>query len=130
MEILGANTTPSVEGEIPSEGHTNYLTGSNSNKWVRNVPQYARVRYRGIYPGVDLTFYGQQRQLEFDFIVKPGANPAAIALGIQGAEKIRTDQAGDLVLTSAAGDLRLHKPVAYQKQGELSQLVDVSFVVR
>jgi len=129
MEILGANTTASVEGEIPSEGHTNYLTGSNSGKWVRNVPQYARVHYRGVYPGVDLTFYGQQRQLEFDFIVKPGADPAAIALGIQGAKKIRTDQAGDLVLTSAAGDLRLHKPVAYQRRGEVRQLVDAGFVV-
>jgi len=130
MEILGANTTPTVQGEIPGEGHTNYLTGSNASNWVRNVPQYARVHYGGIYPGVDLTFYGHQRQLEFDFIVKPGADPAAIALGIQGAEKIRTDQAGDLVLTSAAGDLRLHKPVAYQRQGDVRQPVDAAFVVK
>ena len=78
MEILGANSTPSVEGEIPSAGHTNYLTGNNARNWVRNVPQFARVHYRGIYPGVDLTFYGQQHQLEFDFIVKPGADPTHV----------------------------------------------------
>ena len=130
MKILGASSTPGVEGNDPLEGHTNYLTGSNSGQWIRNVPQYGRVRYRGIYPGVDLTFYGQQHQLEFDFIVKPGADPAAIALGIQGAEKIRTDEAGDLVLTSAAGDLRLHKPVAFQKQGETRQPVDARFIVK
>jgi hypothetical protein len=130
MQIVGANATPSVEGEVPSEGHTNYLTGRDSSDWVRNVPQYGRVHYRGVYPGVDMTFYGQQRRLEFDFIVKPGADPAAIALGIQGAKKIWTDQAGDLVLTSAAGDLRLHKPVAYQKQGEVRQPVDAHFVVK
>jgi hypothetical protein len=130
MKILGANPAPAVEGETSLEGHTNYFTGNNSSHWIRNVPQYDRVHYRGIYPGVDLTFYGQQHQVEFDFIVKPGADPAAIALGIQGAEKIRTDEAGDLVLTSAAGDLRLHKPVAFQKHGELRQPVDASFIVK
>ena len=130
MEILRASPTPQVEGDRQIEGHTNYLTGRDSGKWVRDVPQYARVNYRGIYPGVDLTFYGEQRQLEFDFVVKPGASPATIALGIEGARKIRTDKAGDLVLTLAAGDLRMHKPVAYQKQEDVRQPVDARFVVK
>src|SRR5215470_4240920 len=99
MKIRGANPAPTVSGNTPLEGHTNYLVGRNSSQWVRNVPQYEGVHYREIYPGIDLTFYGQQRQLEFDFIVKPGSDPAAIGLGIEGASRIRTDEAGDLVLT-------------------------------
>ncbi|HWX95078.1 MAG TPA: SBBP repeat-containing protein [Terriglobales bacterium] len=130
MEMLGANRTTQVEGESQLAGHTNYIIGRDASKWTRNVPQFAHVNYHGIYPGVDLTFYGQQRELEFDFIVKPGASPAAIALGIDGAKKIATDQAGDLVLTSAAGDVRLRKPVAYQKQGEQRQPVNARFVVK
>src|SRR5262249_18562772 len=130
MKIKGANPAPTVAGNTPLEGHTNYLVGRNSSQWVRNVPQYERVHYREIYPGVDLTFYGQQRQLEFDFIVKPGTDPAAIALGIEGASRIRTNEAGDLVLTSAAGDLRLHKPVAFQQQGDRQQPVATRFEVK
>jgi hypothetical protein len=130
MEIHGANPATKVTCEDPAPGHTNYLIGRDSSKWVRDVPQYARVNYSDVYPNVDLTFYGQQRQLEFDFIVKPGADPAAIALGIQGANKIAIEKSGDLVLSSAAGDLRLHKPVAYQKQGGSRQPVDARFVVK
>src|SRR5215475_2897733 len=69
MKLKSANRAPMVEGNTPLEGHTNYFVGRDSRQWVRNVPQYGRVHYREIYPGVDLTFYGQQRQLEFDFIV-------------------------------------------------------------
>lgn len=130
MKMLGANPAAQVAGDAQVAGHSNYLIGRDASKWVRDVSQYARVNYRGIYPGVDLTFYGQQRQLEFDFIVQPGARPETIALGVEGAKKIRTDESGDLVLTSAAGDLRLRKPVAYQKQGDLRQPVDARFVVK
>ena len=129
MEIRGANPAAKVTGDHSLAGHTNYLIGRDASKWVRDVPQYARVNYQDVYPNVDLTFYGQQRQLEFDFVVKPGADPASIALGIEGAKKITTDN-GDLVVASAAGDLRVHKPVAYQKQGEQRQSVDARFVVK
>jgi hypothetical protein len=130
MTMLEANPVPQVDGSTRLEGHSNYFHGSDPSQWVRNVPQYARVNYHGIYPGVDLTFYGQERQLEFDFVVRPGADPARIALGIAGASKIQTDAAGDLVMTSAGGDLRLHKPVAYQQQGNTRQPVDARFVVK
>jgi Beta-propeller repeat len=130
MEMIGANPAAQVAGDTPVEGHTNYFIGRDASKWVHDVPQYARVNYRGVYPGVDLTFYGQQHQLEFDFVVKPGANADAIALGIEGAKKIATDKTGDLVLTSAAGDVRLHRPVAYQRLGDTRQPVDARFVVK
>jgi Beta-propeller repeat len=130
MKMLGANPAPQVAGNTQLAGHSNYLIGRDASKWVRDVDQYARVNYRGIYPGVDLTFYGQQRQLEFDFIVQPGASPNSIALGVEGAKKIATDASGDLILGSAAGDLRLHKPAAYQMRGDLRQPVDARFVIK
>jgi Beta-propeller repeat len=129
MELKGANAAVKVTGEQSLSGHTNYLIGRDSSKWVRDIPQYARVNYQNVYPNVDLTFYGQQRHLEFDFVVKPGADPAAIALGIEGAKNITTED-GDLVLASAAGDLRVHKPIAYQKQGEERQPVEAHFIVK
>jgi hypothetical protein len=129
VAIRGANAAAHVTGDHALAGHTNYLIGRVASKWVRDVPQYARVNYQDVYPSIDLTFYGQQRQLEFDFVVKPGADPAAIALDIDGAKKITTEN-GDLVLASAAGDLRLHKPVAYQNQGEQRQPVDARFVLK
>lgn len=130
MTMLGANASPRVEADTQIAGHSNYLIGRDANKWVRDVNQFARVNYHGIYPGIDLTFYGQQRQLEFDFLVAPGAQPKSIALGIEGAKNLRTDASGDLVLSSAAGDLRLHKPVAYQQQGDTRQPVDARFVIK
>jgi Beta-propeller repeat len=130
MVLHGANPATKITGGDLAPGHTNYLIGRDSSKWVRDVPQYSRVNYSNIYPNVDLTFYGPQRQLEFDFIIKPGADPAAIALGIEGADRIAPEKSGDLVLSSAAGDLHLHKPVAYQKQGESRQPVDAGFVVQ
>lgn len=129
MEIQGANPAAKVTGDQAVAGHTNYLIGRDASKWVRDVPQYSRVNYRDVYPNIDLTFYGQQHQLEFDFVVKAGADPNSIALGIEGA-RISTGADGDLVLTSAAGDLRMHKPVAYQKQGKQRQPVDARFVVK
>ena len=129
MELKGANTGAKVSGEQSLAGRTNYLIGRDASKWVREIPQFARVNYQNVYPNVDLTFYGQQRQLEFDFVVKPGADPAAIALGIEGAKNITTEN-GDLVLASAAGDLRVHKPIAYQKRGDQRQPVDARFVVK
>jgi hypothetical protein len=130
MKILGSSATPEVAGDTKIAGHSNYLIGRDASKWVHDVDQYARVNYRGVYPGIDLTFYGQQRQLEFDFIVKPNADAKNIALGIEGAKKMATDGSGDLVLTSGAGDLRLHKPVAYQLLGDARQPVDARFVIK
>jgi len=130
LQIHGANPSAKVRGGDLLAGHTNYLIGRDSSKWIQDIPQYARVNYTDVYPGVDLTFYGHQRQLEFDFIVKAGAKPAAIGLNVEGAQKIQLDNTGDLVLSSEAGDLRLHKPVAYQTLGGSRQPVDAQFVIK
>ena len=111
-------------------GRANYFIGADPSQWHSDVAQYARVSYRDAYPGVDMAFYGVQKQLEFDFIVAPGASPAAIRLGVSGANRIVTDNSGNLILASSAGDVLLHKPVAYQEKDGTRHPVDAAFCAR
>src|SRR5258708_1925196 len=115
MKLRGANsrTAPSGQDELP--GTSNYFIGSDPKKWHTNVPHYAKVRYTGVYPGVDLVYYGNQRELEYDFVVQPGANPQQIRLKIEGARSLQLKQ-GDLILTSAAGAVCLRSPHIYQEE--------------
>ena len=114
MKLVDANAKTEVSGQNELSGKSNYFIGNDPKKWHTNVRQYARVRYAEVYPGVDLVYYGNQRELEYDFVLQPGTNPSAIRLGIEGASKLRLEQ-GDLVLTSAAGDVRLRSPHVYQE---------------
>src|SRR5439155_13863369 len=91
-------------------------------KWRTNVPTYAKVKYAGVYPGVDLVYYGNQGQLEYDFIVAPGANPSAIALSLQGAERVNVDAQGDLVVDMSGEVVRFHKPIVYQPENPRSEI--------
>jgi len=115
MKLVGANPEPRVEGRQELPGKVNYFIGNDPAKWRTNVPTYAKVQYTNVYPGVDLIYYGNQRQLEYDFVVRPGADPKAIALGFQGADRLEVDGQGDLVLHTAAGSIRQRKPVIYQE---------------
>jgi MBG domain (YGX type)/Beta-propeller repeat/Bacterial Ig-like domain (group 3) len=125
MEMVGANPAarPAALEELPSK--SNYFIGNDPKQWRTDVPTYAKVRYQDVYPGVDLVYYGNQGQLEYDFVVAPGADPKAIAVEIVGSGLVpaqghtqgvplRIDPAGDLVITTAGGDVRFHKPVVYQ----------------
>ena len=79
------------------------------------MPSYAQVKYESVYPGVDLVYYGNQRQLEYDFVVAPGADPNQIKLSFAGADGMRVDAAsGDLVLKVGDDEVRFHKPAVYQ----------------
>jgi hypothetical protein len=129
MKLVGANENApiAVENELP--GRSNYFIGNDRSQWHAGVKQYARVSYNQVYSGVNLAFHGQQKQLEFDFIVAPGADPKAIRFNVSGAKKISTDSTGNLVLSSAAGDVVLHKPVTYQSKENTQQAVDSRFVV-
>ena len=108
-----AGPKASGEGELP--GRVNYFIGKDPAQWQTGVPTYAKVRYAGVYPGVDLVYYGKQRQLEYDFVVAPGADWGRISLGLTGAKSARIDAAtGDLVIAATQGELRLLKPETYQ----------------
>ena len=117
LGLVGANPDPEMVGLEPLSGRVNYLTGKDPQKWRTGIRTYAKVRYRDVYPGVDVVYYGAQRQLEYDFVVAPGADPTRIRLAVTGAEALNIDATGDLVLWTAGGALRLHKPLIYQESG-------------
>ena len=96
---------------------------------TRTFPQFARVQYTEIYPGIDLAFHGSEQQAEFDYIVRPQADASGLRLSFDGAEKIVADASGDLVLSTKAGAMRLHKPVAYQEQAGTRTPVEASFAL-
>ncbi len=115
LRLLGANPHARVAGEAPLPGRSNYFRGNDPAKWRTNVPQYARVRYEAVYPGIDLVYYGNQEgRLEYDFEVAPGADPKKIRLAVSGARRVEMAPSGDLLLHTAAGTLRQHRPIAYQ----------------
>jgi len=114
LKLVGGNRGANPVGEDELPGKSNYFIGNDPKKWRTNVAQYARVKYEGVYPGIDLVYYGNQGQLENDFVLRPGADPKEIAFEISGASGLRIDDGGDLILELKNGELRLHKPVAYQ----------------
>ena len=115
MKLVGANAKATVTGAEELPGKSNYFIGNDPKKWRTNVPSYAQVKYEGVYPGVDLVYYGNQRQLEYDFVVGPGADPNQIKLSFAGAEGMRVDAAsGDLVLEVGDDEVRFQKPAVYQ----------------
>lgn len=117
-----------IAGEEPTGGKTSYLIGRDTTRWVRNVPHYGAVRYGGVYPGVDVRFYGHGSALEHDFEVRAGADPGEIGLRIEGAEKIAISEAGDLTLSLPEGQIALRKPEAYQTIGGRRRPVEARFV--
>ncbi len=129
MQLNGGNAKAAVSASNQLPGKSNYFLGNDPSQWHANVPHFARVSYQDVYPGVNLAFHGAQRQTEFDFVVAPGANPAPIGFHFSGARSIKTDGSGNLIISSA-GNVQLHKPVAYQEQNGARQLVDVNFVLK
>src|SRR3984885_3228500 len=132
MDLPGSNPKPEIVAENQLPGMTNYILGRDPSQWHSGVAHYGQVRYRDIYPGIDLAYHGAslgQDKFEFDFLVNPGVNPENVKLEFPGLKNLHTTATGDLVLPSAAGDLRLHRPVAYQETNGIRQAVDARFVV-
>jgi hypothetical protein len=110
LEFAGGQASRAVAGpELP--GKVNYYIGNDPKKWETGLPAYSRITYPDVYPGIDVAYYGNQQQLEFDLIVKPGADPESIRLKVEGAEKLSIDDSGAVVL----GDLRVALPQIYQE---------------
>jgi hypothetical protein len=135
IQLAGANPIAAVSGNTPLPGKSNYFIGNNPVKWHRDVPQFARVRYQGVYPGVDLVYYGNQGQLEYDFEVAPGADPKTIAFQFEGSQQPHLDGNGDLILATGGGEARLKAPRIYQSDNtgqsdHTGQPVAGRFVVR
>jgi len=128
--LVGANPAPQLTGFDELPGKANYFIGNDPKKWRTDVPTYAKVKYHAVYPGVDLVYYGNQRQLEHDFIVAPGADPGLISLRLEGAKKLSLDSHGDLILKTQNGEVRFQKPVVYQEVDGARQEIDGGFKLK
>jgi hypothetical protein len=128
LQLVGANAA-AVSGLDPLVTRSNYLVGSDPSQWRRNIPNFDRVDYHNVYPGIDVAYYGNQGRLEYDFTVAPGADPSAIRLAIQGARGLALDGAGDLVISTAAGDVIEEAPVIYQVVNGVRQPVSGRYVL-
>lgn len=130
LSLAGSNQHALVEGLDLQPGHSNYFIGNDPAKWHRGVPNYARVKYSSVYPGIDLFYYGNQGHLESDFALAPGADPLQIALHIEGADNLKFDSEAGLLISTKSGDVVLHRPVAYQETAGLRQEIAANYIER
>jgi hypothetical protein len=130
MRFRGARSGVRITPIDPLPGRSNYLEGNQPARWRRDVPQFARVKYENIYPGVDAVFHGAAGELEFDFMVAPGADTSPIALLFDGAEQLQLDDSGDSILHYGPARFRLRKPVLYQESAGLRHSADGRYVRR
>jgi hypothetical protein len=117
MQFVGANPQAQIHGDAELPGKVNYLTGNDPAQWRKGVGMFAKVRVGQLYPGVNLVYYGNQRQLEYDFNIAPDTDPDVIAIHFDGTDKISVNAQGELVLNLAGGEIRQPKPVIYQTVG-------------
>ncbi|MBZ5719924.1 MAG: SBBP repeat-containing protein [Acidobacteriia bacterium] len=134
MRLAGANASAASVGVDPLPGKANYFIGKDAKNWRTNVPTYARVKYSDVYPGIDLMYYGNQQQLEYDFVVRPDIDPRTIHLDFSGtrrASDLAIDRNGDLLVKTDGGDLRFHKPIVYQVDSTGAKLsVDAHYALQ
>lgn len=123
MKLAGANSQSPSDGLEPLPGKKNYFIGNDPRRWRTNVASYAKVRYREVYRGIDVVYYGNQRQLEYDFVVAPGADPRQIKLEYDGAEQVRIEKE-ELVIRVGGSEMQQRRPVVYQEMedGERRQV--------
>lgn len=129
MKLAGANPNPTMRALEPLPGKTNYFIGNDPAKWRSGVPQFARVSYEDVYPGINLVFYGNQGHLEYDFKVAPGSDPTEAEVEFEGARKLAL-QNGNLVIENEQGDVQLEAPRIYQEIDGRQQTVEGKFVLR
>lgn len=130
IQLVGSNPAPQIEGLNELSGKSNYFVGSDPKKWHSLVSQYARVKYQRVYPGIDLVFYGNQQQLEYDFLVAPGADPKDIRLGFKGMDKLSLDDDGNLILHIANSEVIQRAPVIYQEINGVKQVIPGRYVLQ
>jgi hypothetical protein len=120
MHLVGSNPAPKASGESPLTSKSNYLKGEDPGKWITQLPNYSRVRFQDVYPGIALTYYGNRQQLEYDFVIQPDAQPNRIEMdfaeldGASQQPEISLDDNGNLLLRTASGEIQQPKPLAYQ----------------
>jgi uncharacterized protein (TIGR03437 family) len=129
MRLAGSNPAPRITGEGRQPGVSHYLKGPDPVRWTTGVARYDRVRYEQVYPGVDLVYYGNERHLEYDFVVAPGADPRRIRMRFAGTRRLWLEN-GDLLLETPAGILRQRQPVLYQEHAGVRKPVEGGYLLR
>jgi hypothetical protein len=129
MHLVGANQNAQVSGLDPLPGTTNYFRGKDPRNWRTGVVSYSKVGYHDVYPGVDLVYYGNQRQLEYDFVIAPGSEAGNIKVSFGAAAATLDPATGDLVLHASGTTVRFNKPTAYQMEGDSKKLIESRFVL-
>ncbi len=130
FHFLGANPNASMTGVDPLKGEVNYLTGNNPSNWQKRIPTFSSVEVENAYPGINLVHYGNQHQLEYDFIISPGTDPGAISIQIEGQDQIDIDQQGDLLIKVGTQVIRQKKPTLYQMQQEQRKEIQGGYCLR
>jgi Beta-propeller repeat len=130
IQPIGANPAPRLVAESALPGTVNYIRGADSKTSITGIPTYGCVRYQDAYPGVDLVYHGDGRQLEYDFVVDAGADPEQIQLRFKGASKLTVNAAGELVLHTAAGELPQPRPVVYQEIDGVRRTIAGSYLLK
>ncbi|MGO4881135.1 MAG: SBBP repeat-containing protein [Bryobacteraceae bacterium] len=115
LGLEGARQNLPGRGRQALPGKVNYFIGNDPSRWRTDIPTFGRVQYSGVYPGVDLAYYGRQGRLEYDFVVGPGADPSTIRIAFHGAQRTHIDSGGDLILETGSDSIRFRKPVSYQQ---------------
>jgi uncharacterized protein (TIGR03437 family) len=130
FKLQNARSASEVKGAGQLQTRSNYFIGNDPKNWRTDIPNYSRVEYVDVYPGVNLAYYGTQQTLEYDFIVQPGADPRQITMSIEGAEKIEVDQNGDIVLQISGQEVLHRSPMVYQQAGAVRQPVTSRYVLK
>src|SRR5579871_2590436 len=128
LNLVGSNSDAPAAGLDQLPGTSNYFLGNDPSRWHTGIASYGQVAYQGVYTGVNLIYCGNQQQLEYDFVVQPGADPGIIRFRVKGADSLGLDGQGNLVLHTASGDVMEHAPVLYQQTGGGRQAVAGQFV--
>jgi hypothetical protein len=129
MKLLNANPHANVIGVDQLPGRSNYYLGTDPTKWRTNVPHYSKVKYEAVYPGIDMVYYGNQQELEYDFIVSPGTDSRKIKINFAGVRQLRIDRNGELVMKVKGDEVRQHRPVAYQEIAGQRQEIESRYVL-
>src|SRR5262249_21925024 len=129
MTLWSANRRPEISPLDQLPAKTNYVIGCDPKHWRTNVPNFARVKYQNVYDGIDLVYYGNQQQLEYDFLIAPRANPSVIKLDVRGIDHLQIDGQGDLLMTLGDAQLQQLKPSIYQEIDGVRRVVSGRYIL-
>ncbi len=130
MQLVGGNPNAKETAFAKLPGTTNYLIGKNKSQWRKGVANYSKVGFQEVYKGVDVVYYGNQKNLEYDFVVQPHTSPASIRLKFAGAKRVTASAKGELALNMGNGTLQWHAPVAYQEIAGKRTPVSAKYVLK